>query len=83
VTEDLQFLTTRQVAEELSVSRTVVVSLAREGKLPARRFNGRLIFERRMFERWIQAQYAKTRRWVLEHDHDGFHGDWKDWPIGR
>jgi excisionase family DNA binding protein len=73
VTGNLEFLTTRQLAEELSVSRTVVASLARQGTLPARRLsNGRLMFERGMFERWIQHQYADTRRWVLEHDHDGY-----------
>lgn len=83
MTGSLEFLTTRQVAEELAVSRTVVASLAREGTLPARRMsNGRLVFERGIFERWIQDQYAETRRWVLEHDHDGYHGDWSDWPIG-
>jgi excisionase family DNA binding protein len=76
---ELEFLTTQQVAVELSVSRTVVVALARQGTLPARRLNnGRLMFERGMLERWIQKQYAETRRWVLEHDHDGYHGDWKD-----
>ena len=81
---DLEYLTTRQVAEERSVSRTVVVSLARQGTLPARRLtNGKLMFERVMFERWIRDQYAETRRWVLDHDHEGYHGDWRDWPIGR
>ena len=41
--------------------------------------------------RWIPGtygdtttkEYAETRRWILENPNDGFHGDWKDWPIGR
>ena len=82
VAADPEFLTTRQVAQELSVSKTVVVSLVRNGALPARRVsNGCLMFERGILERWIQGQDAETRRWVL--DHEGCHGDWREWPIGR
>ena len=36
-----------------------------------------------MFERWIRDQYASTRLWILENRGSDFHGDWKDWPIGR
>ena len=81
---DVEFLSVRQVAAELSVSRTVVEALARGGTLPAlRSSHGRLAFERTMFERWIRDQYAETRRWILENPNPGFHGDWRDWPIGR
>jgi excisionase family DNA binding protein len=79
-----EFLTVSEVAEELGVSRTVVTQLTSQGSLPAQRVsNGRLRFERGLFERWIRDQYAETRRWVLANRHDGYHGDWKDWPIGR
>jgi excisionase family DNA binding protein len=80
---DVEFLTVRQVAEELAVSRTVVEALARDGTLPALHSpHGRLRFERMMLERWIRDQYAETRRWILENPNPGFHGDWRDWPIG-
>lgn len=81
---DVEFLSVRQVAAELAVSRTVVEALARGGMLPALRSpRGRLTFERTMLERWIRDQYAETRRWILENPNAGFHGDWRDWPTGR
>jgi excisionase family DNA binding protein len=81
---DVELLSVGQVAAELGVSRTVVEALVRCGTLPALRSpHGRLRFERRTFERWICDQYGETRRWILENPNPGFHGDWKDWPIGR
>jgi excisionase family DNA binding protein len=79
-----EFLTVREVAAELAVSPMVVAALVRDGTLPAlRSTNGRLRFERTMYERWIQDRYAETHRWILENPNAGFHGGWKDWPIGR
>jgi hypothetical protein len=76
---EVQLLSVRQVAAELTVSRTVVETLLRCDTLPAQRSpHGRLRFERRMFERWIRDQYTETRRWILENPNPGFHGDWKD-----
>jgi excisionase family DNA binding protein len=82
---DAEYLTTIQVAEELAVSKTVVVAMVRSGTLPAQRGPGhRLRFERAILERWIQDQYAETRRWILESPNPGFsHADWREWPIGR
>jgi excisionase family DNA binding protein len=79
-----EYLSVRELAEELGVSRPAVTALVRNGTLPAlRSSNGGLRFERSLFEHWIRDQYAETRRWILENPNEGFHGDWRDWPIGR
>jgi prophage regulatory protein len=78
------FLTIAEIAAELDISINQVRTLIRTGSLPAgRNGQGHRLIERRMLERWIEEKYAESRRWVLEHRHDGYHGDWKDWPIGH
>jgi hypothetical protein len=80
----VEYLTVTDAAAELAVSEWVVLNLIRKQGLPARRLaNRHLQIERGMFERWIQDKYAETRQWQLENPNDGFHGDWRDWPIGR
>jgi hypothetical protein len=79
-----EFLTVRDVVDELAASEWVVLKLIRTGELPAQRLSARqVLVERGMLERWVEDQYARTRRWILENPNSGFHGDWKDWPIGR
>jgi prophage regulatory protein len=80
----VEYLTIADVAAELNVNVSQVRTLLRIGSLPAtRNRRGHWLIERQMLERWVQDRYAETRRWVLEHDHDGYHGEWRDWPIGR
>jgi hypothetical protein len=62
-----EFLTVEQVMDELDVSEWVVRKLIRTGDLPAQKLPSRPVqIERSMMERWIQARYADTRRWILE-----------------
>lgn len=70
------FLTIAEVAAELNISINQVRTLIRTGSLPAgRNQQGHRLIERRMLECWIEETYAESRRWVLEHRHDVYHGD--------
>jgi hypothetical protein len=66
VSDDLEFLSVRQVMAELPVGESVVWDLIRKGTSPARRSEARAYeIERGMFERWIRDQYATTRLLLL------------------
>jgi excisionase family DNA binding protein len=57
---DERFLSARQVAKMLGVSRKWVYVSAREGKLPSYRFGGVLRFRRSEIETWVQEHAHGT-----------------------
>lgn len=51
--EQPQFLTLREVAKTIQVSRTTAYTLVKQGRLPSVRIGGQIRFPRSAFEAWL------------------------------
>lgn len=81
---DVEFLTGRQLAGSWASRGRWVARLVREGNLPgaAAAQPSTAVQARHARAVYPVTNTPETRRWVVEHPSEGFHGDWKASPIG-